>query len=481
MATQNYPDVGTLEQASKYRTGVPTRLLNVLTGGLAGAITGSTEKAQEAARARQALLQEDLDKRTEQRMIERMKLQQAEMLKRQLELEAARTDTENRRRLLETAGTEEALTGKYITGPVEQSQELGRQIGRLQRLSVDQKEAAEKAGLIGQLTAEMGPTERAAVEAGVVSPYESMDIASLRRMRAASDVSLRKQEEARRAKQDDGKVFVSRNANGDVSVQGPSDLVRKFQDSNPDFFMGKKGSPYKVSMRQTEDGSSFNVDFGEMTADEIKGIAPQLEEMKKAYGVLSQAGLNGGMGAAGTAGTATAGPAKPIAKGPAAGEGESMVGRGSGKARSGAAAAIAAQPQAEPEPQALGPMSPEQEFAAINRKLAEIESRGGASAYGARQTLTTPFYTDVASELNVQPEQVGASVYQRTPRTVVSQNFPAEQFRNLPQEVQNRLYIDAMNKSAQAMRESKYSPSGTYSKYELNDPWIGSMFDKLSR
>ena len=473
MATQNYPDVGTLEQASKYRTGVPTRLLNVLTGGLAGAITGSTEKAQEAARARQALLQEDLDKRTEQRMIERMKLQQAEMLKRQLELEAARTDTENRRRLLETAGTEEALTGKYITGPVEQSQELGRQIGRLQKLSVDQKEAAEKARLIGRLIAESGGDNEE-----LASSFDKLDMATLRRMEASSDVGLRKQEEARRAKQDEGKVFVSRNAAGDVSVQGPSDLVSKFQASNPDFFRKKKDSPYKVSMRQTEDGSSFNVDFGEMTADEIAGIAPQLEEMKKAYGVLSQAGLNGGMGAAGTA---TAGAAKPIAKGPAAGEGESMVGRGSGKARSGAAAAIAAQPQAEPEPQVLGPMSPEQEFSAINRKLAEMEARGGASAYGARQTLTTPFYTDVASELNVQPEQVGGSVYQRTPRTVVSQNFPAEQFRNLPQEVQNRLYIDAMNKSAQAMQQSGYKPSGKFSEYQLNDPWIGSMFDKLSR
>ena len=477
MATLNYPDPADIEGQAKYRPGVASNIFNVLTGGLAGQITGTTQRAQEAARARQALLQEDLDKRNEQRMIERMKIQQAEMLKRQLELEANRTDAENRRRLLETAGTEEALTGKYITGPVEQSQELGRQIGRLQKLSVDQKEAAEKAGLIGQLTAEMGPTERAAVEAGVVSPYESMDIASLRRMRGASDVSLRKQEEARRAKQDEGKVFVSRNAAGDVSVQGPSDLVSRFQAANPDFFRKKKDSPYKVSMRQTEDGSSFNVDFGEMTADEIKGIAPQLEEMKKAYGSLSRSDLSG----AGAATVGTAGAAKPIAKGPAAVEGESMVGRGSGKARSGAAAAIASQPQAEPEPQVLGPMSPEQEFAAINRKLAEIESRGGASAYGARQTLTTPFYTDVASELNVQPEQVGASVYQRTPRTVVSQNFPVEQFRNLPQEVQNRLYIDAMNKSAQAMQQAGYKPSGKYSEYQLNDPWIGSMFDKLSR
>ena len=466
-----------LEKQAERRINPLLKGLSMLTGGIAGEFTGTNEQIRQQRTAKRALMEEDLAALQEERLMERVKSQQAEMLKRQIELENARTDAENRRRLLEAAGTEEALTGKYITGPVEQSQELGRQIGRLQKLSVDQKEAAEKAGLIGQLTAEMGPTERAAVEAGVVSPYESMDIASLRRMRSASDVSLRKQEEARRAKQDEGKVFVSRNAAGDVSVQGPSDLVTRFQTANPDFFRKKKDSPYKVSMRQTEDGSSFNVDFGDMTAGEIKEIAPQLEEMKKAYGSLSRSDLSG----AGAATGGTAGTAKPIAKGPAAGEGESMVGRSSGKARSGAAAAIASQPQAEPEPQVLGPMSPEQEFAAINRKLAEIESRGGASAYGARQTLTTPFYTDVASELNVQPEQVGASVYQRTPRTVVSQNFPVEQFRNLPQEVQNRLYIDAMNKSAQAMQQAGYKPSGKYSEYQMNDPWIGSMFDKLSR
>ena len=447
MATQNYPDVGTLEQASKYRTGVPTRLLNVLTGGLAGAITGSTEKAQEAARARQALLQEDLDKRTEQRMIERMKLQQAEMLKRQLELEAARTDTENRRRLLETAGTEEALTGKYITGPVEQSQELGRQIGRLQKLSVDQKEAAEKAGLIGQLTAEMGATERAAVEAGVVSPYESMDIASLRRMRGASDVSLRKQEEARRAKQDEGKVFVSRNAAGDVSVQGPSDLVSKFQASNPDFFRKKKDSPYKISMRETEDGRSFNVDFGDMTTDEIQNIAPQLDQMKKAYGVSSQADLSGGGGAGAGAGASTA---KPLPKGPAATPEEPMVGRGSGKSRAGAAAVIANEVAAQPD--MYGPPTPGEQFRQTGRRLGALEGRGGASTYGAQETLTNPFYEAVASELGTQPERVGGeSIIVKSAKAVIASQFPTEQWNNLPQERKNKIYIDALNKSAMQM------------------------------
>ena len=452
MATPNYPDVGTLEQAAQYRTGVPTRLLNVLTGGLAGAISGSTERAQEAARARQVLLQEDLDKRNEQRMIERMKIQQAEMLKRQLELEANRTDAENRRRLLETAGTEEALTGKYITGPVEQSQELGRQIGRLQKLSVDQKEAAEKAGLIGQLTAEMGPTERAAVEAGVVSPYESMDIASLRRMRGASDVSLRKQEEARRAKQDEGKVFVSRNAAGDVSVQGPSDLVSRFQAANPDFFMKKKDSPYKVSMRQTGDGSSFNVDFGDMTIDEIQKIAPQLDEMKKAYGVSYQTDLSGGGAGAGAT------TAKPLPKGPAATAEEPMVGRGSGKSRAGAAAVIANEVAAQPD--MYGPPTPREQFLQTGKRLSALEGRGGASTYGAQQTLTSPFNEAVASELNVQPERVGGeSVFVKEAKAVVASQFPTEQWNNLPQEVKNRIYIQALNESAAKMAKPPSSKS----------------------
>jgi len=447
MATPNYFDPADIETQARYRPGVASNIFNVLTGGLAGQITGSTQRAQEAARARQALLQEDLDKRNEQRMIERMKIQQAEMLKRQLELEANRTDAENRRRLLETAGTEEALTGKYITGPVEQSQELGRQIGRLQKLSVDQKEAAEKAGLIGRLIAESGGDNEE-----LASSYDQLDIATLRRMAASSDVGLRKQEEARRAKQDEGKVFVSRNAAGDVSVQGPSDLVTRFQTANPDFFRKKKDSPYKVSMRQTEDGSSFNVDFGDMTAGEIKEIAPQLEEMKKAYGASSQADLSGGGAGAGAT------TAKPLPKAPAATPRDPMVGRGSGKPRGEVADMIAKEVASQPD--MYGPPTPREQFLQTGKRLSALEGRGGASTYGAQQTLTSPFNEAVASELNIQPERVGAeSVFVKEAKAVVASQFPTEQWNNLPQEVKNRIYIQALNESAAKMAKPPSSKS----------------------
>ena len=72
MATNyNYPDPANIEEAAKYRPGVASNIFNVLTGGLAGQITGSTQKAQEAARARQALLQEEFSKRDEERAIQR--------------------------------------------------------------------------------------------------------------------------------------------------------------------------------------------------------------------------------------------------------------------------------------------------------------------------------------------------------------------------------------------------------------------------
>ena len=72
MATNyNYPSVENIETQAQYRPGVASNIFNVLTGGLAGQITGSTQRAQEAARARQALLQEEFNKRDEQRAIER--------------------------------------------------------------------------------------------------------------------------------------------------------------------------------------------------------------------------------------------------------------------------------------------------------------------------------------------------------------------------------------------------------------------------
>lgn len=74
MATPNYFDPADIETQARYRPGVASNIFNVLTGGLAGQITGSTQRAQEAARARQALLQEEFGKRDEERAMRRQLL-----------------------------------------------------------------------------------------------------------------------------------------------------------------------------------------------------------------------------------------------------------------------------------------------------------------------------------------------------------------------------------------------------------------------
>jgi hypothetical protein len=71
MATPKYFDPADIETQARYRPGVASNIFNVLTGGLAGQISGSTQRAQEAARARQALLQEEFGKRDEERAIKR--------------------------------------------------------------------------------------------------------------------------------------------------------------------------------------------------------------------------------------------------------------------------------------------------------------------------------------------------------------------------------------------------------------------------
>ena len=448
-----------LEEQASQRVNPLLKGLSMLTGGIAGEFTGTNEQIRQQRQAKRALMEENLSALQEERLMARLKAQQDEMLKRQLELETQRTEAEQRRRLLEARGGAEVLSGqdKEFVGPIEPAQQLGRELARLQRLSTGEKEAAEKAGLVGRLSAEMGATEKAAIESGIMPDYSQLDINTLRRMAGVSDVSLRKQEEARRAKLDEGKVFVSRNAAGDVSVQGPSDLVSKFQSLNPDFFKKKKDSPYKVSMRETEDGRSFNVDFGEMTADEIKAIAPQLEDMKKAYGASLKDDLSG----AGGEGT------KAFPKAPPRGEGEPMVGRSDGKPRS-AADAVVSEMAATPVANMYGPLSPSEQFTKTGRQLKALEGRGGAYTYGASQTLTDPFYESVASELGTKPQRIGQeSVLVRGAKSVIANEFPTEQWNSLPQEVKNRIYIEALNKSATEM--SKPQTSRGYNRSPFSD------------
>jgi hypothetical protein len=122
MATPNYPDPANIEAQAQYRPGIASNIFNVLTGGLAGQITGSTQRAQEAARARQALLQEEFNKRDEQRAIERQlfvnSLQQGIALPEGATFEEKMADAYRKRVRRDVAAAQGATEGlKSPTGP----------------------------------------------------------------------------------------------------------------------------------------------------------------------------------------------------------------------------------------------------------------------------------------------------------------------------------------------------------------------------
>jgi hypothetical protein len=66
--------MATLEEIAAYRPGVLSRLANVLTGGLSGAVTGQAERANEAAYARRALLNEQLQEQQLERAAQRARM-----------------------------------------------------------------------------------------------------------------------------------------------------------------------------------------------------------------------------------------------------------------------------------------------------------------------------------------------------------------------------------------------------------------------
>jgi hypothetical protein len=442
-----------LEEQANKRVNPLLKGLSMLTGGIAGEFTGTNEQIRQQRQAKRTLMAEEVAALEDQRILERARITREEELKRRIAEKAA----EDEARLLEetrkSRGAEMALKGEDMVGPLDPATMAGMAAANAAQARV---QAERINALKGRETEMRGYLAGRGVQLG------DPDVETVAFLEAQE-----RSKEALKKEQDTKMQLMT--PSGSVVYGSYDELAKKYPalTANISVAKTKESKPLDVSFREADGEYVFN--FGPGVSPEE--AAKYKQDVYKAFGTPKKDDLSG----AGAAG------AKTFPKAPGATEGEPMVGRSDGKPRSSAAAAVAAQARAEAEPQALGPMSPEQEFSAINRKLAEMEARGGSSAYGARQTLTTPFYTDVASELNVQPEQVGGSVYQRTPRTVVSQNFPAEQFRNLPQEVQNRLYIEAMNKSAQAMRDAKYKPSGTFSEYQLNDPWMGSMFDKLSR
>lgn len=105
MAEQSIQD---LEQAAKYRPGAVSQIANLLTGGLYGMASGTTERAQDAATARKFLLENRMQDIQQQRMLERINRNRSESMTNEL-LRIAEQEkaTEERQRKIEQGKREQ--------------------------------------------------------------------------------------------------------------------------------------------------------------------------------------------------------------------------------------------------------------------------------------------------------------------------------------------------------------------------------------
>lgn len=89
MATNTEEIRRKLEAQANQRVNPLLKGLSMLTGGIAGEFTGTNEQIRQQRQAKRALMEENLAALQEERMMERMKAQQDEMLKRQIQIDEA--------------------------------------------------------------------------------------------------------------------------------------------------------------------------------------------------------------------------------------------------------------------------------------------------------------------------------------------------------------------------------------------------------
>ena len=425
-----------LQEQATQRVNPLLKGLSMLTGGIAGEFTGTNEQIRQQRQARRAIMEEDLAALQQERMMEKMDAFEAKRLKRQLEFDEAQRLAATRARIAQARGEANVLAGRDTMGPLEPAEQAGMEIARanIAKAEAERIRALEAARpeMTGYLAAQ-------GVQTG------EPDIETLQFLTSQQRAKEAIQKEARQARREEGQVYISRNAEGQVSVQGPADKVAEYQKANPDLFSKQKGAPYRIRLQPGMEGNQLFADFGDMTTEEIERIQPNILRLQKMYG---------GSNAMDSGDQATKGitTPTPLPKGPAAEKGAAQVGRGTGETRGRAAAAIASEMAAAPTPEMYGPPSPGEQFIQTGRRLGALEGRGGAATYGAQQTLTSPFYEAVAQELATQPQRVGGeSVIVKGAKAVIASEFPTEQWNKLPQEVQNRIYIEALNRSAAEM------------------------------
>jgi hypothetical protein len=421
-----------LQTQAEQRVNPLLKGLSMLTGGIAGEFTGTNEQIRQQRSAKRTLMAEEAAALSQQRIEEAARLAKEEDLKRQIRAKAA----EDEARLLEETrkarGAEMALKGEDMVGPLDPATMAGMAAAKAAQAKI---QADRMNALKGRETEMRGYLAGRNVQLG------DPDVETVAFLEAQE-----RSKEALKKEQDTKMQLIT--PSGSVVYGSYDELAKKYPKliENISVAKTKDSKPLDVSFREADGEYVFN--FGPGVSPEA--AAQYKKDVYKAFGTPKKDDLSGeGAGGEGT---------KTFPKGPAAEKGAAQVGRGTGETRSGAADAVVSEMTTPPVANMYGPLSPSEQFTKTGRELKALEGRGGTYTYGASQTLTDPFYESVASELGTKPQRIGQeSVLVKGAKSVIANEFPTEQWNSLPQEVKNRIYIEALNKSASEMSKPQTS------------------------
>jgi len=424
-----------LRKQAEQRVNPLMRGLSLLTGGLAGEFTGTNESIRNRELARRSLMAEEVAALEDQRILERARITREEELKRRIAEKAA----EDEARLLEETrkarGAAMALKGEDMVGPLDPATMAGMAGAK----------AAQARAQAERINALKGrETEMRGYLAGRGVQLGEPDVETVAFLEAQE-----RSKEALKKEQDTKMQLIT--PSGSVVYGSYDELAKKYPKliENISVAKTKDSKPLDVSFREADGEYVFN--FGPGVSPEA--AAQYKKDVYKAFGTPKKDDLSGeGAGGEGT---------KTFPKGPGREKGEPMVGRNDGKVRSPGPESTS-KPKSEAAASVMaemyGPLSPSEQFTKTGRQLKALEGRGGTYTYGASQTLTDPFYESVASELGTKPQRIGQeSVLVKGAKSVIANEFPTEQWNSLPQEVKNRIYIEALNKSAAEMSKPQTS------------------------
>jgi hypothetical protein len=257
-----------LEEQATQRVNPLLKGLSMLTGGIAGEFTGTNEQIRQQRQARRAIMEEDLAALQEERMMQRMKAQQDEMLKRQLQVEEAQRLAATRARVLEARGQANVYAGQDVMGPLEPAEQLGMETARA---SLEAKRP-EMAGYLAAQKVQLGEP----------------DIDTLRFIYNQQKTKEEMQKEAERKKSG----YMQFNLPGYGTIGAPLDQINSLrQDPFLGPLLSKLGteeSPFTSSVGLDMETSSPTIRLGFKSGTTPEKQAEITAQIAKAFGAQFQ-------------------------------------------------------------------------------------------------------------------------------------------------------------------------------------------------